>query len=155
MSKDENLNEFMKHDSKITSQTEIDYDQIASEKHFRQIKLLDEKIADNMLKLNIVLFISTIILSVIFIFYSSNIFYIQPIEIRESEYSELTFSLIGFTVEEKNNTKLTNQYTCISNFETCENKCKSIDLDDIRKKFDFECKMFSNFAFAGIIVRII
>jgi hypothetical protein len=133
----------------------MNHELIASEKHFHLQKNLDEKIANNMLKLNIVLFAFTIILSVIFVFYSSTIFYIEPNNIQISEYSSLSFSLIEFTIGEKNKTRISNHYTCIENSVTCENDCKSVDLDYIKTKFDFECFRFSKFYLAGLLVYLI
>ena len=127
----------------------------SSEKHFNLQKNLDEKIANNMLKLNMVLFLFTIILSVIFILYSSTIFFIEPIDVQNSEYSSVSFSLIDFTIYEKNNTRISNIYSCVKNKITCENKCRSIDLDYFKSNFEFECHYFSDFFMAGLVVLII
>jgi len=127
----------------------------SSEKHFNLQKNLDEKIANNMLKLNMVLFLFTIILSVMFVLYSSTIFFIEPIDRDKSEYSIVSFSLIDFTIYEKNNTSIYNTYSCVKNKITCENNCRSIDLHYIMTNFEFECHYFSDFFIAGLVVLII
>ena len=130
----------------------INHEQIASEKHFHLQKNLDEKIANNMLILNIILFGFTIILSVIFVFYSSTILYIEPNNFQSSDYSSMSFSLMEFTIGEKNNTRISNYYRCVKNSATCENDCKSVDLNYIKTKFDFDCFSYSKFSLAGLLV---
>jgi hypothetical protein len=123
-----------------------------SEKFFKQQNNLDEKITNNMLKINVLIYIFILCLTGILVFYSTNIFYIRPYEDQESRGVKLTFSILYFRQEGKEVINTTNPYSCIYNSTSCENNCKNFSLPKLKEIFPLECYMFAKFQSAGIIV---
>lgn len=130
-----------------------------SEKLFNQQNIFDERIVNNVLKLNIFIYLMTIIFVIVFTFCSDTIFYMIPMrEDEELLYSKLKFSLIDFTQESKSTGKIknvTNFYHCITNFDNCDesSKCKDVNFKELQVFFGCSCEWFHNFSLAGTIVR--
>lgn len=123
-----------------------------SEKFFKQQNNLDEKITNNMLKINVLIYMFIIFLTSMLVFYSTNIFYIRPYEDQEYRGVRLTFSILYFRQEGKEVINTTNPYSCINNSTTCENNCNNFLLPKLKEIFPIECYMFAKFQSAGIIV---
>ncbi len=123
-----------------------------SEKFFKQQNNLDEKITNNMLKINVLIYIFIVCLTSILVFYSTNIFYVRPYEDQEYRGVKLTFSILYFRQEGKEVINTTNPYSCINNSTDCENKCENFSLPKLKEIFPVECYMFAKFQSAGIIV---
>jgi hypothetical protein len=140
--------------TRILTQGEfMDNEMKMSERLFSQQNVLDEKITNNMLKINIVIYIFTLSLSTMVVFYSSDIFNMKPRDDKTSTDIKLTFSLFSFHIEGKGVQNATNPYSCILNTTTCENNCKNISIEKLKEIFPLECGYFSTFESAGIIVN--
>ena len=140
--------------TRILTQGEfMDNEMKMSERLFSQQNVLDEKITNNMLKINIVIYVFTLSLSIMVVFYSSDIFKMQPRDDKTSTDIKLTFSLLNFRQEGRDVHNVTNPYSCILNTTTCENNCKNISIEKLKEIFPLECRYFSTFESAGIIVN--
>jgi hypothetical protein len=119
-----------------------------SERLFAEQNIFDEKIVNNMLKLNILFYIFTLSLIGLVVFYGKDIFGFY------NEKVELTFSIYQFTQVTKADkfTNVSNKYSCVRNSTNCDNDCHDISLSSLREIFPFECTWFSQFLLAGLIV---
>ena len=153
--------------SRMMTQNDINETEMRlSDRFFNQQNDLDEKITNNMLKLNMVIYICTICLSCLFIFQSTEVFAMRPkVDLDQLAniynpalpYYKITFSLFYFTTQASTESSLvnaTNPYSCVYNTTTCENNCKNISMQILKDTFPLECNMFSNFNSAGIIVKL-
>jgi hypothetical protein len=119
-----------------------------SERQFAEQNNFDEKIVNNMLKLNILFYLFTLSLIGLVVFYGKDIFSFC------NEELELTFSIYEFTQVTKSEklNKFSNSYSCVFNSTNCDNNCHNISLINLLDIFPFECTWFSRFLFAGLIV---
>ena len=117
-----------------------------SAKLFNEQNTLDERITNNMLKINVVIYLFTLCLITLLVFFSSNIFCIK----NDDEDVRLNFSLLRFSQEGLNGTF---PYDCIYDYSNCDNNCKNISIVNLRDELQFECLWFQTFAVAGIIVN--
>ena len=137
----------------LKQQDYIDNELVLTEKLFSQQNIIENRITNNMLKINLILYISTLIISVIFVICCKNFFHITPLNQAQNK-DMIKFSLLQFTYS-NNTTTIINTLNCVTNSTTCENRCNSINIDKIRLDFDINCGLYMSLYIAGLIVYFI
>lgn len=118
-----------------------------AEQNFLEQTKLDEKITNNMLKMNVVLYLISICLAFLFTLNSPEVMYVRPINFNPNIKYELRFSLLKWVYRTEQE-KQTNNLYCI-----LDNSCENVNLDDIIKDFNLSLDKFNVFRIAGIIVN--
>ncbi len=133
---------------KSTEEKFLENEARLSERLFAEKNNIDEKIVNNMIKLNVLFYIFTLLLNGFLFFYGDDIFGFSGEEI------DMRFSLFHFKVEGRNKSfkNASNEYDCVRNATTCENYCRKVYLEELKEIFPFECSWFSKFLLAGLIV---
>lgn len=146
---DRTLTDRLRENSNRPQEILIENDVRLSERQFAVQNLIDEKIVNNMLKLNILFYFFILLSIAIVLFYGKHIFGFS------NEDVQLYFSFYDFTVESFNLSlfNVTNKYTCVKNTTSCENNCHNISLNELKIKFQIECYDFSKYFVAGEIVN--
>ena len=138
----------------ILSHTQlIENDMKMTTKFIKEQNNLDERLTNNILKLNAVGYLMNLTMIFTLMFFSTNLFTFE-ISSSGAKLFELTFSLLTFTKKKGNEGIITNFYNCIFN-ENCDNKCEGVNIKEILKiSENLKCEYFFTFQIAGIIVRI-
>jgi hypothetical protein len=149
--------------SKMSNSNErIHNEALLSGRQFNEQNLIEEKIANNMLKVNFCLYLVTLILTLSFVLLSNDIFHISQIPAVDKDRSrdeKLTFSLFSFkyfnnTNNTSTNYSIVNPYKCILNETNCteNNNCKGVKIEYLMNEFGITCEMLPRFLTAGTVV---
>ena len=137
----------------LKQQDFIDNELVLTEKIFYQQNIIENKITNNVLKINLILYILTLAISVTFVLCLKYFFYILPSNQTQNK-EQINFSLLQFNYSNNSNS-ITNTLNCVTNSTTCDNRCNSINVDKIKLDFDINCSMYVNLYIAGLIVHYI
>lgn len=113
--------------------------------------ILEDKLTNNMFKINTVIYISTLFLVLIFIFSTRTIVYTEAKEMIPLK-EEFDLSLLDFTFVTYQDKSVSNYYSCIHNYTTCDNVCNGFNLTKTLEDFYIACEDFERASTAGILV---
>jgi hypothetical protein len=144
----------------LRQQEFLDNDVKANQQFIHQQNIIDEKITNNMLKINVVLYLFTLAMIGIFVFVTNTAFYMEVRQpdskdgqgVKINENQTLYFSLFLFTYKYPNLTKVSNFYQCVKNSTNCDNSCQGVDIKYLNRTFPIECSDYGKFSIAGVIV---
>lgn len=137
--------------SERTDELIIERDVGLFDRLFADQNVIDQKIANNMLKLNILFYFFVLVLISFLLFYGKHIFGLSN-DGEEMNFSFYDFTLVSYNYSISN---ITNKYTCMKNTTSCENTCNDISIENLKKIFDIDCSYFTRYALAGEIVNFI
>jgi hypothetical protein len=127
-----------------------------ADKNFEQLTKIDNKISNNMLKLNFSFYILAIGIMLLYILLIQEIFYARSkSDLRINR--RVSFSLLYFTLKDKNETytEQKNSYFCIKDLSDCEsssNTCTAIDFIDLNEEFGLSCNKMKNIVISSRVV---
>jgi hypothetical protein len=143
-------------ESGILKQHELyENEEILAKNHFTRQNVLENRITNNMLKINLCLYGISLIISIVSVIFLNKFFYLLPInsKFKSSENERIYFSVFEFTYSSKD-IEVTNYLNCVHNIK-CENDCNDIDIIKIKLDYGLQCDAYANFRIAGIIVSIL
>jgi hypothetical protein len=134
------------------SQTEeSDTDSVLTEKLFSEQNAVEDRIANNMLKINLGLYIATLIIIILIVAWFKFFFYIHPIN---KNTTRLQFSALEFHYDNKENPNkiisVTKSLSCVLD-NKCTNNCE-LDMKSITAEFNLYCGIYNQARIAGLIV---
>jgi hypothetical protein len=134
----------------MNKQEFYDNEQLITKQRFFQQNILENKITNNMLKINLSIYGISLAISVLSVLFFNEFFYLLPTNTNIDSNDRLLFSIFDFThvIHGKH---FTNSLNCVNDIE-CDNVCVNIDIIKIKLDYSMSCENYAFLRLAGLIV---
>jgi hypothetical protein len=120
---------------------------------FNRQNILENRITNNMLKINLCLYGISLTISFLSVIFLNKFFYLLPLNTKLDANDKILFSIFDFTYVTQG-IEITNELRCVHN-KKCDNNCTNVDINKIKLDYGLDCECYAALRTAGLIVIII